>query len=180
LKAGHRFRRSLRALLQVLYTVRSERMMMEQLNYTQVAERYEIGSRLQVAQERQKSLDCHRTGLGRNSGSTSHHPASGTLCHGKRLPRSRSSFFAIGRFSDPALEFWGAFPKLVARAGVPKIRLHDLRDTHASLLAAAGQPLDVISRRLGHSSIAITAERYVTVYTDRDAAASAAFASALR
>jgi integrase len=61
--------------------------------------------------------------------------------------------------------FGAAFPYLVKRAGVTKIRLHDLRDTHASLLALAGEPLDVISKRLGHSNIAITAERYLTVYT---------------
>lgn len=76
--------------------------------------------------------------------------------------------------------FGAAFPNLVKRAGVPKIRLHDLRDTHASLSAKAGVPIEVISRRLGHSSIAITMDRYMTVYTGRDEAASEAFASLLR
>ena len=76
--------------------------------------------------------------------------------------------------------FGAAFPALVKRAGVTKIRLHDLRDTHASLLAMAGQPLDVISKRLGHSSIAITMDRYLTVYTARDEEASSAFASIIR
>jgi integrase len=55
---------------------------------------------------------------------------------------------------------------------VPRIRLHDLRDTHASLLAQAGVPIEVVSKRLGHSSIAITVDRYVSVYRDRDAAAA--------
>jgi integrase len=53
--------------------------------------------------------------------------------------------------------------------------LHDLRDTHASLLAANGVPLEVVSRRLGHANIAITAERYLHVYRDRDAKAASAF-----
>ena len=44
----------------------------------------------------------------------------------------------------------------------------------------AGQPLDVISKRLGHSSIAITMDRYLTVYTARDEEASSAFASIVR
>jgi integrase len=47
-------------------------------------------------------------------------------------------------------------------------------------MAAAGQPLDVISKRLGHSNIAITMDRYVTVYSGRDEAASDAFATLLR
>jgi integrase len=76
--------------------------------------------------------------------------------------------------------FGAAFPYLVKRAGVPKVRLHDLRHTHASLMAMAGQPLDVISKRLRHSNIAITAERYLSVYTSRDEAASEAFATLLR
>jgi integrase len=76
--------------------------------------------------------------------------------------------------------FGASFPGLVKRAGVTKVRLHDLRDTHASLMAMAGQPLDVISKRLGHSNIAITMDRYMTVYTSRDEAASEAFAALLR
>jgi hypothetical protein len=58
--------------------------------------------------------------------------------------------------------FGAAFKDLVRRAGVTKITLHDLRDTHASLLAMAGIGLDVISERLRHSSIGITADRYLT------------------
>jgi integrase len=50
-----------------------------------------------------------------------------------------------------------------------------LRDTHASLLAKAGVPLEVVSKRLGHLNIAITAERYLDVYSDRDVAAAIAF-----
>jgi integrase len=76
--------------------------------------------------------------------------------------------------------FGAAFTGLVKRARVSKVRLHDLRHTHASLMAMAGTPLDVISKRLGHSNIAITAERYLSVYASRDEAASEAFATLLR
>ena len=47
------------------------------------------------------------------------------------------------------------------RSGVRRIRFHDLRDTHASLLGKAGVPIEVISKRLGHSDISITYNRYV-------------------
>ena len=43
------------------------------------------------------------------------------------------------------------------------IRLHDLRHTSASLGLAAGEPLLHVSRRLGHSSIAVTADTYTQV-----------------
>jgi len=53
--------------------------------------------------------------------------------------------------------------KLMHRAGVPRIRLHDLRHTNASLALAAGVPLKVVSYRLGHSSTAITSDLYTHV-----------------
>jgi integrase len=75
----------------------------------------------------------------------------------------------------PPWNFGSAFRDLVVRAGVTRIRLHDLRDTHASLLAKAGVPIEVVSKRLGHSTIAITVDRYLVVYRERDEAAALAF-----
>lgn len=68
-----------------------------------------------------------------------------------------------------------SFRYLVKRANIQYIRLHDLRDTHASLLGKHGVPLEVVSKRLGHATIGITAERYLHVYLDRDAEAAAVF-----
>ena len=48
------------------------------------------------------------------------------------------------------LNFGAACKDLVARVKVTPITLHDLRDTHASLLAKAGVPIEVISQRPGH------------------------------
>jgi integrase len=55
------------------------------------------------------------------------------------------------------------FYRLTDAAGLPRIRLHDLRHTHASLGLAAGVPLKVMSDRLGHSTIVITANLYTHV-----------------
>lgn len=52
-------------------------------------------------------------------------------------------------------------PRIIERAGVPKVRFHDLRHAHGTLLDAAGVSLKVISERLGHSSEAFTLARYV-------------------
>lgn len=55
------------------------------------------------------------------------------------------------------------FARLVGEVGVPRIRLHDLRHTNASLALAAGVPLKVVSQRLGHSSTGITSNLYTHV-----------------
>ncbi|MED3613984.1 tyrosine-type recombinase/integrase [Bacillus wiedmannii] len=46
------------------------------------------------------------------------------------------------------------------KATVPKIRFHDLRHTHATLLLAKGVNVKLISERLGHSNIKITLDTY--------------------
>ena len=43
------------------------------------------------------------------------------------------------------------------RAGLPTLRIHDLRHSHASVLAGAGVPLLVIGRILGHATPTTTA-----------------------
>jgi integrase len=58
------------------------------------------------------------------------------------------------------------FDRLVAASGLPRIRLHDLRHSSASIGLASGESLLEVSRRLGHSSIAITADIYSTVSAD--------------
>jgi integrase len=58
--------------------------------------------------------------------------------------------------------FSSAFRHFMKRCPVRRIHFHDLRDTHASLLAKAGVPIEAISKRLGHSDISITYDRYMT------------------
>lgn len=50
--------------------------------------------------------------------------------------------------------------KACEAAGLRGLRVHDLRHTHAAILISAGRPLSAISRRLGHSSIAVTDKLY--------------------
>lgn len=50
---------------------------------------------------------------------------------------------------------------IMERAGVPRVRFHDLRHTHGTLLAASGVNLKVIQERMGHSSEAFTLGRYI-------------------
>ena len=52
------------------------------------------------------------------------------------------------------------FDQLLRHYQLPRIRLHDLRHTSASLGLASGESLLEVSRRLGHSSISVTADIY--------------------
>lgn len=54
-----------------------------------------------------------------------------------------------------------AFRRLCALAEVRTIRLHDVRHSHATLMLAGGVPVEVISKRLGHSRISTTMDLYV-------------------
>lgn len=47
-----------------------------------------------------------------------------------------------------------------AAAGLPRIRLHDLRHTHATIMLSANVHPKVVSERLGHSSVSITLDTY--------------------
>lgn len=64
------------------------------------------------------------------------------------------------------------FGRLARQARLPRIRLHDLRHTHATLLLKAGVPLKVVSERLGHSTPAFTmcVYQHVLPGMQRDAA----------
>ncbi len=58
------------------------------------------------------------------------------------------------------------------QAGLPRIRLHDLRHTYASAALAAAEgwhDVKIISERLGHASIGITLDTYSHVLPAADA-----------
>ncbi len=59
--------------------------------------------------------------------------------------------------------FGWAFADLVRRKKLPKVRLHDLRHSFASLLLAGGADLKTVSTALGHSTIGVTADVYAHV-----------------
>jgi integrase len=55
------------------------------------------------------------------------------------------------------------FPRLLAKAGLPHMRVHDLRHSAASLLLADGVPVKVVSEMLGHADITTTLRIYAHV-----------------
>jgi integrase len=55
------------------------------------------------------------------------------------------------------------YDRWVAQAGVPRIRIHDQRHTHASLMLQMGTDIKVVSERLGHARTSITMDIYAHV-----------------
>jgi integrase len=68
------------------------------------------------------------------------------------------------------------FEQHTRAAGLPRIRLHDVRHSYATAALKAGISAKVISERLGHASVAFTLQTYGHVIPgmDRDAAATVA------
>lgn len=69
------------------------------------------------------------------------------------------------------------FGRAAIAAGVPTIRFHDLRHTHASLALQAGIPAKVVSERLGHATVAFTLDVYSHVIPGPQEEAAAAIAA---
>lgn len=67
------------------------------------------------------------------------------------------------------------FNRRVGRTDVPRIRFHDLRHTHATLLFKAGVSPKIVSERLGHATVAFTMDVYVHVIPGMQAEAANLF-----
>ncbi|HPU38170.1 MAG TPA: site-specific integrase [Microthrixaceae bacterium] len=68
-----------------------------------------------------------------------------------------------------------SFERRVRTSAVPRIRFHDLRHTHATLMLQAGVPPKVVSERLGHATVAFTMDVYAHVIPGMQARAAETF-----
>jgi integrase len=71
------------------------------------------------------------------------------------------------------------FKPLLKRAGLPPIRLHDLRHTCATILLVAGKHPKYVQELLGHASISITLDTYSHVIEGMDGGLAEAMDEAL-
>lgn len=98
---------------------------------------------------------------------------------GCRVGRDDPMFTTVqGRRINPDV-LSQTFARVVLRSGVRRIRFHDIRHTHASLLVQDGVPIKVIAERLGHSHPAFTMATYQHVLPGMQADAAARFAKLL-
>ena len=81
------------------------------------------------------------------------------------MPSFDESYFIIGGItpiSIASISKWG--DKFASIANVKRIRIHDFRHSHASLLANNGINIQEIAKRLGHANISITLRTYAHLY----------------
>lgn len=75
----------------------------------------------------------------------------------KRHPRHITSDLVLARDDGKAYKtVKGGFDAVLEKAGLPQIRIHDLRHSFASNLVIAGVPLNVVQELLGHKDINMT------------------------
>jgi integrase len=101
-----------------------------------------------------------------------HRPDTEDVGQGRPRCRHRGADVHLGQLELVA----NRFARIVQAAGIPSIRFHDLRHTHASLLLAHGTPVLDVSRRIGHASAAMTLDVYGHVVPGQGQRAAAAFA----
>jgi integrase len=68
-----------------------------------------------------------------------------------------------------------AFAKVIKRAGLKNITMHDSRHTHASLMLKQGVHPKIVQERLGRASIQITLDTYSHVAPGLHEAAAKSF-----
>jgi integrase len=99
--------------------------------------------------------------------------------HGDGLACGRDDWMfcnRTSRFLNPQ-SLSQLFNRITTTAELPRIRFHDLRHTHASLLVAAGVPIKVVTERLGHAHPGFTMKTYQHVMPGMSAAAADQFAA---
>ena len=67
---------------------------------------------------------------------------------------------ASGKPIDPDNFRKRVWPKILTKAKLPTMRIHDLRHTFASLLIQQGESLAYVQAQLGHHSISVTVDTY--------------------
>jgi integrase len=96
-------------------------------------------------------------------------------------PQADAFIFAgpSGRPRDAAAITHRHFAALLKSAGLPHMRLYDLRHSCGSLLADEGPDPKVIQARLGHASISTTYDNYIHAHPEGQARATATLNRAL-
>ncbi len=77
-------------------------------------------------------------------------------------PEFRQRAVELARLREqPVAKIVQTFDRAVRRLALPKIRLHDLRHSHATLGLGAGVPIKVMSDGIGHATTSFTMDVYM-------------------
>jgi integrase len=98
------------------------------------------------------------------------------------IPYSEDGYITANSKGEPLNPnyVYNHFTKMIEKAGVKKIRFHDLRHTHATIMLQLGEHPKIVSERLGHSSIEMTMNTYSHVTPDMQQESSDRFERALK
>lgn len=131
-----------------------------------------------------------KTAAGRRSIALDDETVARLRAHRKRQAEDKLAFGAA--YQDSGLVFcWEdgsplnpnvvtrRFYRILERAGLPKIRLHDVRHSAVTAMLRAGIPAKVISERVGHASVSFTLDVYASVLPSMQEAAAARLAAVL-
>ena len=102
------------------------------------------------------------------------------VTEGATIESSTPMFLNAHHCAPSPESFSQLFTRTTATCGLPRIRFHDLRHTHASLLVAAGVPIKVVSERLGHAHPGFTMQTYQHLLPGMGAAAAIQFAALIK
>jgi integrase len=86
---------------------------------------------------------------------------------------------SIGTPLEPGNVLRRSFRPLLVRAGLPRIRIHDLRHTAATIMLGEGAHPKVAADMLGHATVAITLDTYSHVTETMQKTAMAAIEAAV-
>lgn len=92
-------------------------------------------------------LELHKKRIKKERKSPLYHDLDLVVCSEVGTPTNKSN---IRRFFNAQIE----------RVGLPKIRFHDTRHTHATLLLLQGVNPKIVSERLGHADVRISLDTY--------------------
>ena len=89
--------------------------------------------------------------------------------HYSQFPAFNSSRYVFG-FTEPlgTTHIDRKRDKYCKAAGVKKIRIHDFRHSHASLLIKNGANAIIVAKRLGHSDIEMTLNTYSHLFSEKE------------
>ncbi|MDR1781539.1 MAG: site-specific integrase [Bacilli bacterium] len=87
----------------------------------------------------------------------------------ENYPNFSNTFFVFS-VDNPLSEttITNKFEKYCKEAGVKRIRIHDLRHSHASLLINNGASPVLVAKRLGHNDIRMTLNTYSHLYQEKE------------
>lgn len=75
--------------------------------------------------------------------------------------------------------FTRTFGVLTSQIILPRLKFHELRHTHATMLLRDGVPVHLVAKRLGHKDPSVTLNTYADVIPDDDGRAVDAYAKAV-